>query len=65
MPEPGSENGVAIHAQVNLAGNEHEECAGEAGNKTPPDVMDLFREMMRKLDKIGEGMKNLQRSKGC
>lgn len=58
VPEPGSESGAVGEAQVILAGNGGEERAAEAGKQAPPDVMDLFRRVMSKLDKTGEDMKS-------
>ncbi|XP_069986319.1 uncharacterized protein [Penaeus vannamei] len=58
VPEPGSESGAVGEAQVILAGNGGEEHAAEAGKQAPPDVMDLFRRVMSKLDKTGEDMKS-------
>jgi len=57
--EPGSESGAVGEAQVILAGNGGEERAAEAGKQAPPDVMDLFRRVMSKLDKTGEDMNRL------
>lgn len=57
MLGPGSEGGFGGDAQVNLTGNDHERT-GDAENNGPPDVMDLFREMMSKLDKTREDTKS-------
>ena len=51
VPEPGSESGAVREAQVILAGNGGEERAAEAGKQAPPDLMDLFRKVMNKMDK--------------
>nr|XP_027213555.1 uncharacterized protein LOC113806594 [Penaeus vannamei] len=59
VPEPGSESGAVGEAQVILAGNGGEERAAEAGKQALPDVVDLFRKVMSKLDKTGEDMNRL------